>query len=450
MTEQEGRESQRLKPQFLRFFVYKIFYHIFLFFLPFTCLAQHFKEDEGVGIIGNPSTPDHIGSGYLGEKIFEAFTGKKNNTGFSLESLWVLDGNQLLSGGIPRADKSSVNNLVQFELLFDSTKAGYWKGGLFAIEFLQLNGGQTNNDAGVVQGYNGLVQLPPLSRTELYVWWYRQEFFDNSLIMRIGKSTPNSDFNNVNRLFPLNDQRTSPSTSGLIYRTIFTEGSLSSFLPNYYNSAFGLDLFYFPVDEFYVSIGAYDGNKARGEQTGLEGPQFNGYYFLIAESGYSWSDAQLPGRIALGVWKQTGKLTFTTPSQEIISQNGVYGVYLYGSQRLWWKDEERTNSGVVAYFQLGYNNTKTVPINKFFGCGMTAYGLISGRLKDSFGIGLSLAGLNKTCEPHSREWMFQSYYQCCLYGSLYVEPVISYITKPGAIKGLPETWAATVRIIGRF
>lgn len=405
--------------------------------------------DKGVGVSSNPSPSDHIGTGYLGRKLFEALGQEDKETGFTLESLWILDGNQLLCGGKRCKNKGSINNLLQFELLFDTGKVSDWKGGLFAVEFLQLNATQTNGNAGLVQGFEGLIQSSPLSRTNLYTWWYRQELFGGKIITRIGKSTPNCDFNSVNRLFPINDKRITPVASGLIYGTIFTQGSLSSFMPSYYNSAFGASLFYFPIKDFYISAGGYDGNKARGVQTGLTSPQFNGYYFLISESGYSWSDSELPGRIALGAWRQTGKLTLNT-GDKVISQKGAYGIYFYGSQRLWWKDKENANSGVVTFLQLGINNTETLPINKFLGWGITAFGLVPGRLKDSFGFGLSFAGLNRNSLPHSNELMFQTYYQCCLFGSFYLEPVISYIPKPGAAEDLPKTWAATLRALAYF
>ncbi len=425
------------------------FFKVFYFLVFFTCSFGYSIEyiDEGVGVSSNPSPSDHIGTGYLGEKLFKKWNEK--NTGLSLEGLWIFDANALLSGGISHESKRTVNNLLQFELLFDTGKATSWKGGLFAVEFLQLNGSPTNTNAGLVQGFEGMIESSPLNRTDLYEWWYRQQWLEGKIITRIGKSTPNADFNSVNRLFPINDSRVSPTASGVIYGTIFTQGSLSSVLPSYYNSAFGASVFYFPVKSFYVSLGGYDGNKARGEPTGIKAPQFNGYYFLISETGYAWSDADLPGRIAVGIWKQTGMLTLTTESS-YITQTGVEGVYLYGSQRLWWKDKSQANSGVVTYLQLGMNNTKTFSIKTFFGWGLSAYGLVPKRLKDSFGVGISLAGLNKYSEPRPNEWMFQTYYQCCLYGSLYLEPVISYIPKPGAVEHLSQTWAATMRVLAYF
>lgn len=431
--------------------------HILTFLIPLLCslcfvysdCIKHtspYAIDDGVGVSSNPSPGDHIGTGYLGDRLFGK-RGKEN--GFSLEGLWILDGNQLLSGGISGYDKTTCNNLFQLELLYDPGKRTHWKGALFAIEFLQLNAAATNSNAGLVQGFEGLVGAPPYSRTDLYTWWYRQEWMCGRLITRIGKSTPNADFNSVNRLFPINDKRRSPAASGVIYGTIFNQGSLTSFLPSYYNSAFGASAFYFPVRSFYVSIGAYDGNKARGVQTDRTLPEFNGYYFIISETGYSWSNAFLPGRIALGVWRQTGSFSLDTGDASIV-QNGVQGIYLYGSQRLWWKDKNFSSSGVVTYLQLGINNTKTLPINKFLGWGVTGYGLVSRRPKDSMGFGLSLAGLNQNRVPHSNEWMFQTYYQCHLCGGLYIEPVVSYIPRPGAEENLPETWAATVRILSHF
>lgn len=421
---------------------------IFFLFLSAVCSAntKHASPhyiDDGVGVSSNPSPCDHIGTGYIGRKLF----GRQSP--FSMEGLWILDGNQLLSGGEPSKNKTTVNNLFQLELLFEPGKVSKWKGALFAVEYLQLNGAPTNANAGLVQGFEGLIEAEPLNRADLYTWWYRQEWLNGSLITRIGKSTPNADFNSVNRIYPMNDKRLTPDASGLIYGSIFNQGTLASYLPSYYTSAFGASVFYFPLRDFYVSLGGYDGNKARGMQTDRTSPEFNGYYFLISESGYSWSHAPLPGRITIGVFRQTGTLTLDTGS-ETIEQNGVNGIYLYGSQRLWWKDKHNSSSGVVTYLQLGLNNTKTLPINKFLGCGLTGYGLVLGRPKDSMGIGLSLAGLNRNSEPHSNEWMFQTYYQCHVCGALYLEPVISYIPRPGAEEDLPQTWAATVRLLSHF
>jgi porin len=71
-----------------------------------------------------------------------------------------------------------------------------------------------------------------------------------------------------------------------------------------------------PSKVTYLSLGIYDGNGARGVQTGLETvPTFNAYRFEIGEIGANWLlGAQgLPGAFAIGVWDQTGQLTLKRP-----------------------------------------------------------------------------------------------------------------------------------------
>jgi porin len=112
----------------------------------------------------------------------------------------------------------SFNSLTLLDLSLDAEKLLRLKGGTFGVEFLHFSGQPTNQDAGVAQGYNSLPGLPPLDRVELYQLWWRQELFDGKLIMRIGKSVPTYDFNNVIRPNPVQEESFSiPAVSGLIY-----------------------------------------------------------------------------------------------------------------------------------------------------------------------------------------------------------------------------------------
>ncbi len=57
----------------------------------------------------------------------------------------------------------------------DAEKLVGWRGASFGFQFLQFNGGDINEQAGSVAGYNSIVELPPLNRTELLEAWYLQE-----------------------------------------------------------------------------------------------------------------------------------------------------------------------------------------------------------------------------------------------------------------------------------
>ncbi len=86
------------------------------------------------------------------------------------------------------------------------------------MEFLEFNGQKTNEQAGTIQGYNSLPGAPPLNRFEIYKLWFRQELFQKKLFIRIGKTVPSMDFNNVSKPIPMqNEKLFIPAVTGLIY-----------------------------------------------------------------------------------------------------------------------------------------------------------------------------------------------------------------------------------------
>lgn len=402
------------------------------------------NTEAGESVSANPAAVNvETGTGAIGEKL-----GFKKESGIRIGGLWIGDINYLMTGGV-QPHKLSGNSLFQLSLNIDFEKRFGWKGGLFGIEFLQFNGRPTNEEAGCVQGYNSLPGSPPLDRSELYQFWFRQELFHKKIVIRIGKSLPSNDFNNLIRPIPLQEvSETIPATTGLIYTPIFVNPTLLGVLPGYYNSAFGITINFIPIESYYISYGAYDGNLARGKQTGLRGPQFNGYYFHIVETGYSWKigERKMPGKIAVGVWYQSGKLTAGTN----IEQKGAQGIYFFGTQRLWRRHPGVDNSGLVGFVQAGINQAKTLPISKYFGTGLTFLGLIPHRPNDSFGCGIALSKLNHHLFARKKELLLQGYYQAQLYKNIFFETALSYIPEPGAKKHLKSSWAGTARIISLF
>ena len=116
-----------------------------------------------------------------------------------------------------------------------------------------------NRQAGIITGYNGLTGAPPLDRTELYELWWRQSFFADKLLVRIGKTVPTYDFGNVVRPVPVQDLSLRiPAVSGLLYTPVFVNPTILGALPGYYNSAYGVTATVAPIRRFYVSFGGYD------------------------------------------------------------------------------------------------------------------------------------------------------------------------------------------------
>lgn len=402
------------------------------------------EEHSSYGVSGNPGAVNtQLGTGDLGDwlKIPES-------SGVRLGGLWMGDENALLSEPSERPPhrRWTGNSSFILDLAIDLEKAVGWKGALFGAEFLQFNGQPTNADAGVVQGYNSLPGAPPLDRSELYQLWIRQTFLDEKFSVRIGKTVPTYHFNNVSKPVPTDDPTVSiPSVTGLIYTPIFVNTTLLGALGGYYNSVYGVVATIAPIKQAYVNVGFYDGNLARGVQTGLTGPHFNGYYFSIAEGGYGWTTPK-PGMAAFGGWYQSGLLKAGTQEQR-----GTGGVYGFSSQALWVKESHTTNKGNISGFvQFGWNNSKTLPMNLFAGAGLTAFALVQTRPNDSFGIGAAWSRLNSHTFSRYSELMLQGYYQAQIYKTIYFQPVLSYIPNPGAEPTKSSVWAATGRLMVLF
>jgi porin len=415
-------------------------YILYLLAIVATLHADH----PSYGISGNPGAINIMtGTGELGR-----FFHIPESSGVRLGGLWMGDCNALMSGGVGAHHNRrwTGNSALILDLYIDLQKAAGWKGASFGTEFLQFNGQSTNADAGVVQGYNSLPGDPPLGRSQLYQLWLRQEFWDQKLTIRIGKTVPTYHFNNVSKPVPKeNPARAIPSVSGLIYTPIFVNTTIDGAIGGYYNSVYGIVATIAPVKRAYINLGIFDGNVARGVQTGLTGPHFNGYYFSIIETGYGWT-ASKPGIVAIGGWYQSGRLKAAGQTQ-----TGTGGIYAFGSQALWIKDPKSASKGNLSgFFQLGWSNSRTLEMNLFAGAGLTAFAVIPNRPNDSLGMGVAWSRLNPHLFSRYSELMFQGYYQAKVYKSSYFQPVISYIPFPGAHPTKSNVWTFTSRLIVLF
>lgn len=391
------------------------------------------------GISGNLAAVNIVtGSGLLGRTL-----GFDPDSGVRIGGVWVGNANFLLEGG-EKEGQSSYNSLLLADLHLDFSKLANVPGGQFGAQFLQLNGQPTNEKAGAVTGYNGLLGRPPLVRSELYQLWWRQSLLDEKLIMRIGKTVPTYDFNNVARPVRTRDESLMiPAVTSLIYTPVFKNTTMLGVMPGYYNSAYGITTTLAPNENLYLSYAAYDGSGVH-RQTGLSNtPQFDGHYFHIAEAGYAWllGPDDLPGGIAAGGWHQTGRLTGPRGNAE----DGASGFYMFGSQRLWRRHSGTDSSGVSGFFQFGVSDSRTLIAHRYFGIGATGFGLIPGRPSDTIGAGLAWSWLNQRFGFRDSETLLAVYYQARLLDNLFLQPVLTHIPNPGASPSRRAVTALTIQ-----
>lgn len=410
--------------------------------------ANNTAPVETSSISSNPAAVNvTTGSGAL-QRYLEKKLGIKDNHGISIQGAWIGDTNKLFSGGVVDAQDSTSNSVGLLDLSIDMEKFNGWKGGTFSTQFLQQNAENTNGQAGIIQGYNSLPDIPPYSRSELYALWYRQALFNDTLFLRVGKTITTLDFNNVVKPVPLSQGDPNiPAVTSLIYTPIFINPAVDGIMPGYTNSAYGFTATYTPVKAWYLSYGIYNGSLASGKQTGLTGPSFNSPYFQVGETGSAWrlGKNRLPGTMGVGLWHQAGLIR-----QEPLTETGATGGYLFGSQRLWYRHPGYDISGISGFYQYGISNSTVLPMRQSIGAGLTAFGLVANRDYDSIGAGFSLAWLNQRITDRKREIMFQIYYQAKVIKNVYLEPVLSYIPNPGQSISLNPAFAGTLRAIVLF
>jgi porin len=134
-----------------------------------------------------------------------------------------------------------------------------------------------------------------------------------------------------------------------------------------------------------------------------------------------------------------------------VAQDGTTGVYVFGSQRIAHGLNERVpTSSISTFYQFGVNNSQTLPITQYYGAGLTAFGLIGDRDRDSMGVGAALSRLNPILFARPSELMFQAYYQAHLFAATFLQPTVSFIPTPGAAPNLPPTLTTTMRLTMLF
>jgi porin len=342
------------------------------------------------GIILNPRAATGL-SFYSG--VLQQALGLSPDSALRVGGLLALGGNFLASGGVdPQRVSGNLSSGLGADV--DMEKAVRIPGGEFYSSFAEIQGTNSNGEAGSIQLYDSLSPGVDFHRLELFELWYRQRLFDDRLFIKLGKINAPGEFNTV--LNPVIIPETNMqdwAISNLLYVPVGENTTLFARLSGYPNPAWGLTATLLPTDNVYIAYGLFDGNGARGVQTGLNvGPEINSYKFNIGEVGYAWrlSDQGKPGRIAAGVWGQTGQLL--TPNFTL--EHGANGFYAFGSQRLWYQHPDHDPSGLIGFLQFGYTNAGANIATRYVGSGLTALGLVAGRPIDSISVGLAWSKLN--------------------------------------------------------
>jgi hypothetical protein len=273
-------------------------------------------------IVGNPQTAyTFAGWDQLGNIL-----GVPDKWGLSLGGYLIPEFNWIASGGVDPGSTFG-NFALGLHASLDAQKALNIPGGTFGIEFLEFTGGATNDAAGSVQQYTVMDGPAPRNRQELSQLWWRQRLFNDKLIFHIGKMNGPGAFGNLQMPVIMGGQRQDHDITNLIFVPVGLNPTLFGRLPSYYNTGYGAVVSFAPTKQMYASYGLFDANGVRGVQTGIKcEPTLNSYKLHIGELGYSWllGKEDMPGRIGLGVWGQTGERLHPLQPKKMVQPAIIY------------------------------------------------------------------------------------------------------------------------------
>jgi porin len=104
-------------------------------------------------------------------------------------------------------------------------------------------------------------------------------------------------------------------------------------------------------------------------------------------------------------------------------------------------------------------------VRQYFGLGLTGFGLVPERPKDSMGIGLAWGWMNTdqnagafffpnapgpSTSMRSNEAIIQSYYQTFVRPGVFFEPLVTFVPNPGERPNLRDAWALTFQLVVLF
>ncbi len=240
-----------------------------------------------------------------------------------------------------------------------------------------------------------------------------------------------------------------PAVTSVLFKAVYINPTMKGIIPGYPNSATGVVATAIPAEHLYAQYGLFDGNRAAGRNTGLEGPHFNGYNLHLFETGTHWKigPEQKPGKLGAGYWRQTGLLS--APGGYV---RGAQGIYVFGNQRLYYEQAGESNNGLVAWGQFAATDSPFVDTHRYFGLGLTYFGPLRGRDHDSAGFGLAYGKMNTTPAANlgKQELNFTWYYQYHVRPNCYLQPNMSYISTPALQPGLKDVVALTLRAMVLF
>jgi porin len=359
--------------------------------------------------------------------------------GIDFNAALTADYSRNFHGGIDTAD-DALRHLLDVNLTFDLQKLIGMKGGTFYANFQNESGESgTTELTGDFQGFDN---IDAAGLTQLSEIWYEQICLNDKLRIKLGKIDAASEF-------------AVPATAKAFLNNSFG-GSPNIPMPTYPDPSFGALVAWNATDQFGLAFGAQDGSGQEGIRTGSIGPATlfgkPSDLFMIAEARISWTcdNGSMPGRLAVGGWRHTGRFDRLDGNG---TEAGANGVYTLAEQCVWRVDPQTADDsrGISIFGQYAYADPSVSPAAHHVGLGAVWMGPIQWRPKDSAGLaatGVWFSNQSGISEDH--ELAIESFYEIQVMPFISVKPDLQYIMNPSGAAAAKDALVGTLRVTISF
>lgn len=345
-----------------------------------------------------------------------------------------------LSGG--NENKSVYLDNFDFVLNLDMESSFGWEGARLKTFILGIHGKDPNEYAGSEQGISNIAAA---NTWKLYEFWLEQNLFNNDLSILAG-------------LFDLNSEFDSRQTSAIFINPsqgIGAEYSLTgvngpSIFPN---TSLALRIKYNVSPSFNIKAAAFDavpGHLLEKHDGLLLTTEFN-YTSISQEYNKNYFSCLVGG------WLYTGKfdkLLDSNPSGYPNYQRGNYGIY-FSAEKFIWAQSGNSNTGLSAFFRLGFANKNVNHVDTYLGLGLSYTGLIPAREQDVIGLAIASVHnnskyitemLQENVEVCKYETVFEMTYLFDLSSWIKIQPDVQYVFDPTYCKRTNHSFVCGVRV----
>ena len=340
---------------------------------------------------------------------------------------WLqFDSSSVASGGQPNAIPYDGQYLLDIAVTADTKKLFGWPGGTLFVD------AQTHSGPNILTHQMPSIQDPDNmdahSETSIDRAWYRQDIAHQKLQLQVGLMYVDDQFLTV------------PYGENFVSLDFSSDSSISTFvLPTYPKGSPGGDVFAYPVKGLYFSGGVFNDHST-------ELPYDPGGNLYITEEGWKSSWHNLPYKLQVGAWRDTGRFFRFVGG---VQHGHASGVYVVASQKF-WQPTSSSDRGLGAFFQFGTGPAAVADVKQHYGGGVVWTGASSARPDDEIGLAFSDSILTaQNSFSHGFENEIEGYYQIHVFRDLTVQPDVEYWLHPGG-KFTPNTVLGLVRIMYTF